>query len=128
MKAGKPGEKENRHWVALFWNSKNSIEFFDSYGRNIREYTSFRAQRVSKCNKVAVQQNTSLCCGEHYLYFLYHRILGTKFGTKDCVRKYSLIDLSVNDRIVKHFVCTTFSYDCNLYQCDVQISVKRNKN
>lgn len=104
--AGHPGS----HWVAIFIEGRGRpLEFFCSFGRDMLTYPSnfndFTVRLGLDYNQVNfdVQALDSKFCGEHALYFLYHRaIRRTPFSSfyagYKCRTPYE------NDKLVEYFV------------------------
>lgn len=100
-----PGE----HWLALCLNDENTGEFFDSYGnppdyelfpRSIHYFLTKNCCKI-KYNPVQVQNFTSVCCGQHCVFFLCHKAKGYSFNR--IMSMYSK-DLIRNDNTVVSFV------------------------
>ena len=76
-KSSEPG----RHWIAVFIENNQHVEFFDSFGLPPEAYgsdiTTFvrRYPQVS-CNKIPFQSLTSNVCGPYCIYFLVKRCQG----------------------------------------------------
>lgn len=66
-----PSTKPGTHWVAIYLESPNKIEFFDSYGLHPSVYGfSFS---VVKYNQSQLQSFTSNVCGQYCIYYLFKR-------------------------------------------------------
>ncbi len=63
--ANKPGE----HWVAFWFDTKESTEFFDSYGFH-PSYFGFTLT-CTNYNTLTFQSLDSSVCGQYCLYYLY---------------------------------------------------------
>ncbi len=101
--ASKPGS----HWVALFLLPDKTCEYFDSYGRNPTApgiKSIVRTYNIVK-NEVQVQSMFSSCCGQHCIYYLYHRCRGVSFP--DIINSYDS-NQSANDEMVTNF--TNFKF------------------
>jgi len=94
--ANKPGE----HWVAYWFDSADSCEFFDSYGLSPKDYglpiscTSFNTQLL--------QSLTSSVCGQFCIYYLFYRSRGLPLP--QILNSFSLANLAWNSQQVARFV------------------------
>lgn len=94
-------EDDGSHWVALYVNSADSADYFDSFGLTpsgtIAKYlNSFKHIRR---NNNLIQQIDSRCCGHYCIFFIYSHSLGISF---DCILK--LLQISDPDFFVRKFV------------------------
>ena len=67
-----PHNEPGTHWVAFFYPSLDSLEFFDSYGMPPSFY-GFRSPCNVEYNQYQFQSFSTKVCGEYCIYFLYHR-------------------------------------------------------
>lgn len=66
-----PVNKPGEHWVAVYADSKSSVEFFDSYGLPVTAYPHIRGlQNTRSYNTVSLQSLLSQTCGHFCIYFL----------------------------------------------------------
>ena len=71
---GPPGE----HWIGWWVYSKDSAEYFDSFGLRIEKYVNVipPAKNIVRQSSRQVQQGSTYVCGEHVIYWAYHRARG----------------------------------------------------
>jgi hypothetical protein len=77
-KAGQPG----RHWLAIYQEKDDCVEYFDSFGRDPDHYglsSVAKGQRVV-CQGQALQSPFSTVCGQYCLFFLLRRACGESFA------------------------------------------------
>ncbi len=97
------------HWVGIFIHQNNEAEHFDSYGRHVTGPIAHVLKQFDVTrNDVQVQAPLSSCCGQHTVYYLYHRCRDVPF--MDIVESYSK-DLAANDEMVTQFVNQEFNMD-----------------
>lgn len=77
--AGSPGT----HWTALYVDSANHIEYYDSFGAwppplEISEYLD--KFKFVKLNQLKLQSDRAASCGRHVIYFLRRRCSGLAFS------------------------------------------------
>ena len=100
-----PSNLSGTHWIALFCNSTNSIEYYDSLGiwppisYHIRTYLD-KFNNV-QFNSVMLQQPFSITCGNHVILFLYMRCLGFSMN-----KIISLLKGINADKFVSEFIST----------------------
>ena len=101
-----PSTAAGSHWIAVFVNSKNRAEFYDSYGRApIGAFLEHLMQNYHayRYNKMQVQSLGSSVCGQHCILFLYMRCKGTKMSKiladfeSDTVINDAAVCLAVNE-------------------------------
>ena len=103
-----PGE----HWLALFIQEKqtpfsnSTIEFFDSYGVDFQFYQMppHIVRDIHIQNKNVIQDLNKSTCGEHVIYFIYHRCLGLSLD--EIVKNHYSENLTLNDSLASNFVHT----------------------
>lgn len=97
-KTGYPG----KHWVAIYVQNKNTIEYFDSFGEvpnaNISKYL-MNFENISM-NKSKIQSLFSDVCGQYCIYFLLKRCMNVPY--KIILGK--LLFIKNSDSYVKNFV------------------------
>ena len=113
-----PSDKPGEHWVLFFFH-KNSVDFFDSLGRDIKYYgsvfvdfiTSF-VSNYKQCVK-RTQPIESDLCGQYCLYYAFAKCNGLSME--------EIIDIIPNYKHVVDFVNRTYyicpKYECSLIQC-----------
>ena len=93
------------HWVAVFNQRQTVIDVFDSYGGIPKELADYTANLPVNYSSKVVQGALSTTCGQHCLYFGYHRTRGVPFSS--IVASYA-DDGEANDQMVCEFVQDTF--------------------
>jgi len=103
------------HWIAIYFDGKKSIEYFDSYGedpsKQMLQYIQMIADKLNsdtylklKVNKVKHQNNTSLHCGPHAIKFLIARMRGNSFKDATGYDDTKIIDKSnENEKKIEKF-------------------------
>lgn len=74
-------DQNGSHWLAMFIQDKNTLEFFDSFGLPPSTYHPFISQYASqfkhvKWNETSFQSPTSNVCGQYCTYYLLKRCNG----------------------------------------------------
>ena len=94
-----PIDLPGQHWVGLFWTAPGQGEFFDSYAITPETYDA-RWQCFQNFEQAPypIQQWTTDVCGDHTLYYLYHRCRGTPLST--IVQYFSPTHFLYNDTAV----------------------------
>ena len=113
-----PSDKPGEHWV-LFFFSENSVDFFDSLGRDIKYYGSvflhFIANFVDNYEQSLqrLQPIDSDLCGQYCLYYAFAKCNGLSMD--------EIIYSMPNNEYVVNFVNKLFyicpNYECSLLQC-----------
>lgn len=91
------------HWVALFYRNPETFEFYDTFAQDPLQY-SFSPSTLPTnviCNHRRLQGLDSTVCGQHCIYFLYHRSLG--FSMLEIVKRFSVSNQRGNDLFVAKF-------------------------
>ena len=100
-----PSNEPGDHWLAL-WVDKESVEFFDTYGRNPWNsmfsplFSSFVGHRKCMYNTVVLEGVFSKTCGEFSIYYISLRCAGFTF--EEILNSFS-VNVIVNDKLVKRF-------------------------
>ena len=90
---------KGEHWVAFWFDSPYSCEFFDSYGLSPFDYGfSFSC---TSFNSRTLQSLTSSVCGQFCIYYLYSRSRGLSLSH---IINSFFSNLGWNDYQVAHFV------------------------
>lgn len=100
---GQPGE----HWVAFIVESRDDVEFFDSYGLppafyspNLAAfYQAFPNRRRAPRDLQSIMTHV---CGQWCLFWLFHRVRGD--STQDTLRRFDIGHPLENDEYVAEFV------------------------
>ena len=113
-----PSNKPGEHWV-LFFFQENSVDFFDSLGREIKYYGSvfldFIANFVTnykQCVKRTQLVNSDLC-GQYCLYYAYSKCNG--LSMEEIIHNISDYKYVVNFVNRLFYICP--KYNCSLVQC-----------
>jgi hypothetical protein len=107
------------HWVAVYMTKTGKAEYYDTYGRQpppvFQKYleTNFEVFRV---NKIQTQSFGTSVCGQHCIYFLYHRCVGRKMDTIMLSLKKDTVD---NDVYICNWVNSNFNEDTPLIDLDM---------
>lgn len=90
------------HWVAIFVNDRNNVEYFDSYGEPPNEDLKSHLSKFAriKHGNVKLQSFFSDTCGYYALFFLFMRSIGIEY---DSIIKI-LRNRSDRDIYVKNFI------------------------
>ena len=82
-----PADMIGEHWIALFYEERSYLEFFDSfglppdaYGKEILSFIAIQGIRVVY-NNVRLQTLESDACGHYCLLYTFHRCRGELFQT-----------------------------------------------
>ena len=115
-----PKTSEGTHWLALYYQSKNTIELFDSYGHS-PEYFGLKA---SAYNNKRLQSKTSDVCGQYCLYYLLNKCRGVSMNSivKPFSDNYAENDSFVNDFVSKAFPYC-FNFTCKYQSCKAEINL-----
>lgn len=103
-------DKPGSHWVGVYKDSTNeSSEYFDSFGNPPpNESQAWRIQRflglTYKYNNELIQQPLTTTCGQHVIYYIFHKSKGRNL--QDIINSYpNSLD---NDIYVNNFVESNF--------------------
>jgi len=88
-----PSRLPGTHWVAVYYCSRRSVEFFDSYGMHPTAYKLPIHPTI--WNKLPLQSIRSSLCGQYCSYYLYHRARG--YSLHRIVRRFSPSQPLAND-------------------------------
>ena len=113
-----PSNKPGKHWV-LFFFSENSVDFFDSLGRDIKYYGSvfldFIANFVSNYKQCLrrTQPIKSDLYGQYCLYYAFAK--SNRLCMEEIISNLPNYEYVVNlvNRI--YYICP--KYECSLVQC-----------
>ena len=101
-----PSNLPGRHWIAVYVQNKNKIEYFDSYGKIPKlPIFSKRIQHIH-WNKKRLQSPYSTICGEYCIYYLLkrHNISSMKKVFNTFIdKKYYDNDSKIITYITKYF-------------------------
>lgn len=100
-----PSDEPGEHWLGVWFNDKESVEFYDSYAMP-PHYYSKNIQRFVRRPMLqdipwALQEYDSSTCGDYALYFLMMRAKGQHIPT--IMKQFSRHDYVNNDlKVVRH--------------------------
>ena len=106
-------DERGSHWVALYINKSNELEFFDSFGYPPQFYSTSLMNFCRKlnfpvrANNKRLQDEGSMVCGHYCLYFLLMRCRGLSMEeiTTTFEENYKQ-----NDLYVYEYITTSFPY------------------
>ena len=113
-----PSDKPGEHWILFFCNENESVDFYDSLGRDITyygtEFYNFVTKKISNgwhyCKERTQPIGTSLC-GEYCMYYVLMKCTGYEM---------SKIIKSMNPEnvllVVQRIFYDGFTYKCPLLQ------------
>lgn len=107
-----PADRPGSHWVAVYLEDDRA-DYFDSYGQmspvppQIWEFMK-RNGGTYRVNTETYQGPCSTTCGQHCMFFLYHRCRGTPYRTT--LRKLRPRRYEDNDKKVIKFVKIKFAH------------------
>jgi hypothetical protein len=105
-----PSNRPGSHWIAIFIQNDNNIEYFDSYGRKptglILKW--FKKHKKRWINSQRIQGSFSSVCGHYSIYFLVKRWKGC---LPNQVLKPFNKDFEENDQMITDWV--NDSFDCD---------------
>lgn len=114
-----PSYKPGEHWVLFFFDSEDSVDFYDSLGKDISyygdEFLKFIlrfAKNITQCEKRTQPINSSLC-GQYCLYYAYLKC-SKKWNMEKIVNSMTLPENVFN--FVKNKFYFSPYYDCSLIQ------------
>ena len=99
--------KPGSHWVCIFLLPNNRAEFFNSSGGapTTQEIFDYLDGWDVLCSQKQVQSRIATTCGQHCIYFAFHRARGVPF--QHIIDSYST-DMDSNDQMVCEFVSDNF--------------------
>lgn len=97
-----PSWLPGKHWVAVYVNTDEKVEFFDSFGRRpMNSSLKKLCGRDYIFNERILQSPLSTVCGQYCIYFLYKRCTGKSFKN---IMKCFTRNTRRNDAFVTNFV------------------------
>lgn len=98
-----PHNKPGEHWLALFFDRRGGVEYFDSYGfppwhPEIKTFIAENSQKQAIVNTRPIQALQSIACGLYAVYFIIMRSRRTLL--RRALVPFHPHRLLVNDRIV----------------------------
>lgn len=98
-----PTGQQGSHWVAFYHSCPNKLDFFDSFGRDPKEFGfSFHKLIQIQSNKTEVQSLFSSQCGQFCIYFLFHRALG--FSLQNIISRFNHLSKSSSELKLNSFI------------------------
>jgi len=99
-----PSHMSGQHWVAFYCND-NTVECWDSFGRNPAEYSEHLATWINDEYKIvqieSVQSDDSTVCGQYCMFFILLRAYN--FSYEDIMSAFTS-DTVINDKFVCKFI------------------------
>ena len=114
-----PSNKPGKHWVLFFFDSKNSVDFYDSLGRDVSYYgpefvnfiKKFALYLTSSC--IRTQSINSSLCGEYCLFYAYKKCKNN-YDMEVIIKQMNLESYVLS--FVKDKFCCEPYYECSLLQ------------
>jgi hypothetical protein len=100
-----PSSLPGSHWVAVFFASNGSAEYFDSYGLPPpKDISSFLKNNSFKyiCNGQQIQDIRTAVCGQYCAYFLLKRCNNNSM--KQVLHPFSNVKFMFNDKLVLQYI------------------------
>ena len=113
-----PSNKPGEHWV-LFFFKENSVDFFDSLGRDIKYYGSVFLDFIEnfvtnyKQSLKRTQPIQSDLCGQYCLYYAFAKCIG--LNMEEIINNIPNYEHVVNFVNSHYYICP--KYKCCLVQC-----------
>ena len=109
--------KPGSHWVCIFLLPNNQAEFFNSYGGGptTQEIVDYLNGWDILCSQKQIQSPLSTTCGQHCIYFAFHRARGVPYAL--IMDSYSA-DGDTNDQMVCEFVEEEFGVETEALDMD----------
>jgi hypothetical protein len=112
-----PGE----HWVAMYFPSRESAIYFDSYGLPPKKKEFLRRCQGKhvvqyKFNDVQLQSPLSSTCGQYTVFFLYKMCRG--YSLKQIQDSFVKMNLHENDAVVTEFINRNYNVKTSVYDDD----------
>jgi len=98
------------HWVCIFLLPNKRAEFFNSYGGSPSPHpiVNYLDGWDVVCSEKQVQSYLSTTCGQHCIFYAYHRCRGVPLASiLDIYER----DLNSNDQMVCEFVEVNFGFE-----------------
>lgn len=116
-----PSTKPGEHWVLFFFDSDNSVDFYDSLGKDISyygikflEFVQRFADNLTQSSERTQPVNSSLC-GEYCLFYAYHKCKRNNNKMETILEKINSSDIV--KFVHNKFYCETFNKCILLHQC-----------
>jgi hypothetical protein len=91
-----PDYKPGIHWVSLYVNEDDSIDYFDSFGFPF-PFPNLLKFEIIMVNKRLIQPFESEFCGVHAMHFLICKFKG--YSNSKIMERYNSLNLETNDQI-----------------------------
>ena len=119
--SSEPGE----HWVSIYLDHDENIDFFDSYGNNPEKYPQFESflnkngKKSINWNDNIIQGKSSVTCGNYSVFFCIHRSKGIPMHR---IANFFSADRSLNDCYIvrwvkKYFLLPTMCHFYGVQSC-----------
>jgi hypothetical protein len=105
--ASEPGT----HWIAFCHHSPHTLEYFDSFGRQLSSYGIHVAPRVVQ-QSLQLQSDFSTVCGQYCMFFLLRRMSGESY--EHIVHLFTE-NRESNDQMVCQYVNFYFDLQTKVY-------------
>jgi hypothetical protein len=110
-----PRSQEGQHWLAFYFPSRHTVEFFDSYAEKPNYYNNYftrylNAFPIVKLNHVQIQSDFSNVCGLYCLFYLRQRLQNTSM--EDIVSMFSS-NLTENDVFIYEYMSNIYCHCLN---------------
>lgn len=96
-----PSWQDGSHWIAIFIQSNNSVEYYDSFGiwpplnPDILRFLNNFSTIIY--NEIPLQSMHSKSCGKHAIYFIFQKSLGRSFDEIISRLRHANADRLVNE-------------------------------
>ena len=114
-----PSDKPGEHWVLFFFDESNSVDFYDSLGKDITYYgpefidfVNKFAENYNQCMEKTQPINTSLC-GQ---YCLYYALCKSQHYSMQKIVNSMTSSKNVLDLVHERFIIICPMYNCPLLQ------------
>ncbi len=97
-----PSYLDGMHWIAIYLDSNNQLEYFDSYGQPplVQDHLKFIRRNCNyyTFNSQLLQSDFSSVCGHYCLCYLYFKTNG--YSLRDFLSIFST-NVNKNDHLIK---------------------------
>lgn len=87
-----PHDKPGQHWTALFYNPRERLEYFDSYGQPPTSTIKYFLRKIKLpiyYNRTQIQKDLSTVCAQYCIFFVMMKAEGKQF--EDIIAKFDRI-------------------------------------
>ena len=110
-----PSDKPGEQWVLFFFDESNSVDFYDSlgkditcYGSEVIDFVNRFAENYNQCMEKTQPINTSLCSQ----YCLYYALCKSQHYSMQ-----EIVNSMTSSKNVLDLVCKSFIVICSMYNC-----------